>query len=203
MQVQSLGREDPLEEGTATHSSLLAWRIPSTDEAYRATVHRVAKSETWLKWLSTTTWARGQERVLSGSEFKVLGRAEVSSDALTVEGSISKLLRLLTGCLQVPRVVRLKTAAFCSLLAGGPAPFLITWASPASSRSAKKSLKGWHQCLVKPWCWRDRLSALLGHCAFGRRGLYVSMNTRRWVMRAIWESALHRYGGLKDFQKKC
>ena len=27
-QVQSLGREDPLEEGMATHSSILAWRIP-------------------------------------------------------------------------------------------------------------------------------------------------------------------------------
>ena len=31
-QVQSLGREDPLEEGTATHSSILAWRIPWTEE---------------------------------------------------------------------------------------------------------------------------------------------------------------------------
>ena len=27
-----LGQEDPLEEGTATHSSILAWRIPRTDE---------------------------------------------------------------------------------------------------------------------------------------------------------------------------
>ena len=30
--VQSLGQEDPLEEGMATHSSILAWRIPWTDE---------------------------------------------------------------------------------------------------------------------------------------------------------------------------
>ena len=28
-QVQSLGREDPLEKGMATHSSILAWRVPS------------------------------------------------------------------------------------------------------------------------------------------------------------------------------
>ena len=28
--VQSLGQEDPLEKGTATHSSILAWRIPWT-----------------------------------------------------------------------------------------------------------------------------------------------------------------------------
>ena len=32
MWVQSLGREDPLEEGLALHSSILAWRIPWTEE---------------------------------------------------------------------------------------------------------------------------------------------------------------------------
>ena len=31
-QVRSLGQEDPLEKGTATHSSILAWRIPWTEE---------------------------------------------------------------------------------------------------------------------------------------------------------------------------
>ena len=30
--VRSLGQEDPLEEGMATHSSILAWRIPWTEE---------------------------------------------------------------------------------------------------------------------------------------------------------------------------
>ena len=33
--VQSLGREDPLEEGMATHSSILAWKIPWTEEPSR------------------------------------------------------------------------------------------------------------------------------------------------------------------------
>ena len=33
IQVQSLGQEDPLEEGTATHSVILAWNIPWTEEA--------------------------------------------------------------------------------------------------------------------------------------------------------------------------
>ena len=32
IQVQSLGQEDPLEEETATHSSILAWTIPWTEE---------------------------------------------------------------------------------------------------------------------------------------------------------------------------
>ena len=45
--VQSLGWED-LEEGMATHSSILAWRIPMNREAWRATVHGVAKSRTRL-----------------------------------------------------------------------------------------------------------------------------------------------------------
>ena len=32
IQVQTLGQEDPLEEGMGTHSSILAWRIPWTEE---------------------------------------------------------------------------------------------------------------------------------------------------------------------------
>ena len=34
-QVPSLGQEDPLEKGMATHSSILAWRIPWTEEPGR------------------------------------------------------------------------------------------------------------------------------------------------------------------------
>ena len=41
--VQSLGQEDPLEKGMATHSSILAWRIPMDRGAWRATGHAVAK----------------------------------------------------------------------------------------------------------------------------------------------------------------
>ena len=36
-------REDPLEEETATHSSILAWRVPLDRGAWQATVHRVTK----------------------------------------------------------------------------------------------------------------------------------------------------------------
>ena len=43
--IQSLGWEDPLEEGMATHSSILAWRIPLDRGAWRATVHGVTKSQ--------------------------------------------------------------------------------------------------------------------------------------------------------------
>ena len=47
--VQSLGWEDPLEEGMATHSSILAWRIPLDRVVWRATVHGVTKSQTGLR----------------------------------------------------------------------------------------------------------------------------------------------------------
>ena len=47
--VRSLGREDALEEGMATHSSTLAWRIPMDRGAWQATVHRVAESWTQMK----------------------------------------------------------------------------------------------------------------------------------------------------------
>ena len=46
--VQSLGWEDPLEEGMATHSSTLAWRIAMDRGACWATVHGIAKSQTPL-----------------------------------------------------------------------------------------------------------------------------------------------------------
>ena len=46
MQVPSLGWEDPLEEGMATHSRILAWRIPW------ATVPRITKSQEALNRLS-------------------------------------------------------------------------------------------------------------------------------------------------------
>ena len=46
--ARSLGWEDPLEEGMAIHSSILAWRIPMDREAWQATVLGVAKSRTQL-----------------------------------------------------------------------------------------------------------------------------------------------------------
>ena len=49
IQVQFLGQEDPLEKEMATHSSILAWRIPWTEEPGGL---QVVKSQTQLKQLS-------------------------------------------------------------------------------------------------------------------------------------------------------
>ena len=52
MFIESLGGEDPLEKGMATHSSILAWKIPWAEEPVEPgrlhTVHGVAKSQTQL-----------------------------------------------------------------------------------------------------------------------------------------------------------
>ena len=44
--VRCLGREDPLEKEMATHSSILAWRIPMDRGAWWATIYGVPKSRT-------------------------------------------------------------------------------------------------------------------------------------------------------------
>ena len=57
MQINSLDGEDSLEEGTAAHSSILAWRNPINRVSWWATVHRVTQSWTGLKQLSMHTYS--------------------------------------------------------------------------------------------------------------------------------------------------
>ena len=45
-QVQSVGWEDPLERDMATHSSILAWRIPMDIGAWQAVAHGIARNQT-------------------------------------------------------------------------------------------------------------------------------------------------------------
>ena len=54
-QAQSLGLEDPLEEGMATHFSILAWRIPPWTEDPGGLPSIESQSRTVLKWLSMHT----------------------------------------------------------------------------------------------------------------------------------------------------
>ena len=64
--VRSLGWEDSLEEGMATHSSTLAWRIPMDRGTWWATVHGFTKSQTRLKRLSTQVHVEVVNSVGSG-----------------------------------------------------------------------------------------------------------------------------------------
>ena len=49
--VRSLVWDDPLEEGMATHSSILAWRIPMDRGAWQATVHGILQARI-LEWVA-------------------------------------------------------------------------------------------------------------------------------------------------------
>ena len=53
MQVRSLGFEDPLQKGMATHSSILAWRISMDKGAWWATVHGGHEESDMTERLST------------------------------------------------------------------------------------------------------------------------------------------------------
>ena len=53
-QIPSLDQEDPLEKEMATHSSILAWKIPWAGGAWWATAHRVAKESDMTKQLNNT-----------------------------------------------------------------------------------------------------------------------------------------------------
>ena len=71
--VQSLGWEDCLEEGMATHSSILTWRIPMDRKTWQATVHGAPKSQTWLR-LNTIQYSTNKhiQELLSIFSIRVL-----------------------------------------------------------------------------------------------------------------------------------
>ena len=61
-QVRSLGREDPLEEGMATHPSILAWEIPWTEEPGR--LQFMGSQRIGLYWVTNTfTFTRGHTQL--------------------------------------------------------------------------------------------------------------------------------------------
>ena len=72
--VQSLGWEDPLEEGLATHSGILAWGIPKEGGAWQAAVHGTAELD-MTERLSTAQhstehncqWIRGRNETVNGT----------------------------------------------------------------------------------------------------------------------------------------
>ena len=60
--VQTLSWEDPLEEGIATHSSILAWRIPMDRGAWRAIAHGRLRKELDTTERLSTAQSNGQDK---------------------------------------------------------------------------------------------------------------------------------------------
>ena len=71
--AQSLRREGPLEKGMTTHAGILAWRIPWTEDTWRATVHGVVKSWTRMSDFTFTFILEFLRRIL-----KTGGEAQIS-----------------------------------------------------------------------------------------------------------------------------
>ena len=63
--VQSIGQEDPLEKGMATHSSILAWRIPWTEEPGRLQSWGCKESDTTEQLIHTHNFCF---EIVSGSD---------------------------------------------------------------------------------------------------------------------------------------
>ena len=88
-QVQSLGREDPLEKGIATHSSILAWRVPWTEEPgglQSMGLQRVGHD--WMTHTDTHTHTHTHTHTCSG-RWKML---RTSTDFLSGKDAVAGIL---------------------------------------------------------------------------------------------------------------
>ena len=105
--VQSLGQEDPLEEGMATHSSILAWRIPWTEEL--GGLQSIAWQRVRHDWsdLAYTHWPNIYQSL--PGEFHLHFTNNFKWSFIT---SVNKAYLLLG--LEKPRVGSWKATSFCS-----------------------------------------------------------------------------------------
>ena len=87
MQVQSLSREDSLQEDVTTHSSILAWRIPMDGGAWRTTVHGVTKSRTRLKRLGTHIGVQNTSMMVLAYQIRSAVGGLVSFSLPSVQGN--------------------------------------------------------------------------------------------------------------------
>ena len=119
--VRSLDQEEPLEEGMATHSSILAWRIPMDRGAWRATVHGVAESRTRLRRPGTHTGGWWQLCDSRGQNSKRAGPLSTVADLREAPCS---LLVFFSTCL-IPENARCSVFKFIILLfCSGQCPLL-------------------------------------------------------------------------------
>ena len=95
--VWFLGQEDPLEKGMATHSSILAWRIPWTEEPGRLQFKELQRvRHNWVTNTFTSFDVKGEQSTFTVSEFKeewdrkYKWRNQVTTTAKHESGQVSK-----------------------------------------------------------------------------------------------------------------
>ena len=121
--VPSLGWEDPLQEGMATHCSILAWRTPMARGAWWARVHGAAKSQTTER-LRTARAAWGKECPLTWTEMCVkdtlTGVALSQATVLAPAGSVQRLRNDCGDdkwdCEHMSKLTKLYSLIMCSFL---------------------------------------------------------------------------------------
>jgi len=83
--------EDPLEEGMATHSSTLAWRIPWTEEPGRLQ-SMGSQSQIWLKWLSTQACSPSEGEGIGLHHLSPASSPASSPDSLSLQPELQRVL---------------------------------------------------------------------------------------------------------------
>ena len=112
-QVQFLGQEDPLEEGTATHSSVLAWRIPRTEEPGGLSLWGRKESETTEHTARTQHTHSTQSHILIFFRFKHQMWGDfLSSLSLVLHWHLSPNIECWTGS-TIPGMWVLSISATC------------------------------------------------------------------------------------------
>ena len=101
-QVWSLNQKDLLEEDMATHSSILAWRVPWTEVPGRLQ-SMGSQSRTWPKWLSTCAskiWSLGSDEWIQG-RINSFGAKETETRKHVQETNQLQAMLLKSGILKV------------------------------------------------------------------------------------------------------
>ena len=160
-QVQSLGREDPVERGTATHSSILAWRIPWTKEPGRLQSMASQRGHDW----ATITQSSCSSVVVHG----VKGSA-AHNMYLTVF-FVSKWGSLTQGLLRVARYAGCFYISCC---------IKQIWELPWWSRRPRVQSLAWED----PTCWSAaKLEGATATKPTGPRALAPQEKPRLWAAR--------------------
>ena len=88
MRVRSLGQKDPLEEGMATHSSILTWKIPWTEEPGGLWSIGSTKSQRWLSGWTTKTGLVSNSYLKCRELMRMKIRHCQSKDQMTVNSTV-------------------------------------------------------------------------------------------------------------------